>query len=77
MPGLNGTGPTGQGLFTGRGRGIRRGSTRRGVGGVSNCTCPKCGYTVTHTRGIPCTNQKCPECGTPLQGDFCLPSKTK
>lgn len=41
----------------GRGRGLSR-----------ECECPNCGYTMPKTRGVPCFNTRCPECGTPLCG---------
>jgi len=28
------------------------------------CVCPKCGLTLTHTLGTPCTSMRCPECGS-------------
>ena len=28
------------------------------------CVCPKCGSTLTHTLGTPCTSMRCPECGS-------------
>ncbi|MCB9002018.1 MAG: DUF134 domain-containing protein [Bacteroidales bacterium] len=30
------------------------------------CVCPKCGYTKKHMRGVPCRNERCPSCNTPL-----------
>ena len=50
----------------GDGQGV--GGPRQGVGGAGNCECPKCGKTVRHERGTPCTEQKCPECGAPMPG---------
>ena len=50
----------------GDGQGV--GGPRQGVGGAGKCECPKCGKTVKHERGIPCTEQKCPECGAPMTG---------
>ncbi len=35
-----------------------------GVGG--NCICPKCGSITGHQRGIPCQDQRCPECGAKM-----------
>lgn len=37
---------------------------RMGNGGC--CICPKCGYKKEHTPGIPCREEKCPECNIPL-----------
>ena len=95
MPGLDRTGPLGQGPRTGRGRGVGtgqgraagrgtglgqglgRGAGRRGVGGVAECVCPKCGHKAPHARGVPCTEVKCPKCETMMQGDYCLPEEKK
>lgn len=35
-----------------------------GVGG--HCICPKCGTKTPHQRGIPCQEERCPECGVKL-----------
>lgn len=41
--------------------------------GSSGCVCPKCGKEVTHEkRGIPCSELKCPVCGTPMKGRKCM-----
>lgn len=80
MPRLDGTGPLGQGPMTGRGMGrgagraLRTGNNGKGKrqGGSKECECPKCGYKELHTKGIPCTEKKCPKCGTPMRGIFCL-----
>ncbi len=47
----------------GRGRG-RMGRFAAGPGG--SCICPQCGYTVPHTAGTPCVQQKCPKCGNAM-----------
>lgn len=61
-----------QTIRPGRGRGMGRNAPRgRGRGGSTECTCPQCGNTIPHTRGIPCSQIKCPECGTPMRGAFC------
>ena len=39
--------------------------------GSDICTCPKCGHSETHPRGIPCNQVKCPKCGTLMTGEFC------
>ena len=58
MPGLDQTGPLGQGPFTGRGRG--RG---QGFGAPSiNCVCSNCGYQETKKPGVPCASLVCPKC---------------
>lgn len=65
MPGGDGTGPTGAGPGTGRGRGARQGRRiGRGMGLGGNCLCPSCGTIIPHQTGMPCTELKCPKCGT-------------
>jgi len=51
-----------------KGRGFGRGGLRQGIGGPSFCRCPKCGYTVAHTRGTSCASMICPKCGLRLVG---------
>lgn len=69
MPGMDGTGPSGQGPMTGRGQGMAR--PGQGLGGSGDCVCPKCGAKSPHARGIPCSNTNCPKCGAPMRGVFC------
>ena len=64
MPNRDGTGPMGQGPRTGRMGGQGR--------GTKTCTCPKCGYEQNSTRGIPCTQNNCLKCKTPMKGNWCL-----
>jgi len=56
--------------FFGRGLGQARGRGRQpdgfGLGPEGDCVCPKCGSKATHKRGIPCYEQKCSECGSPM-----------
>jgi hypothetical protein len=77
MSRLDGTGPLGQGPMTGRGRGKDMGNHNGNSivgnrqGGNKECTCPKCSHKEPHTRGIPCSEKKCPKCGLPMKGIFC------
>lgn len=67
MPRGDGTGPRGQGPGTGRGQGGRNFSSGRFAGGSGpggNCVCPACGTKKAHQPGMPCTQIKCPKCGT-------------
>lgn len=45
----------------GRGIGVRSGHPRV-------CKCNQCGYETPKTPGVPCRNDKCPECGGVLCG---------
>ena len=71
MPRGDGTGPMGKGPGTGRGQGFGgqgggggRGGFAAGPGG--ECICTKCGRTIPHQQGTPCTQVNCPSCGTPM-----------
>lgn len=35
-----------------------------GVGG--ECVCPKCDVVIPHRRGVPCQEERCPECGAKM-----------
>ena len=69
MPRGDGTGPRGPGGGQGRGRGGgsagRMGGPLAG-GPAGNCLCPQCGHREPHERGAPCTQKKCPKCGTAM-----------
>ena len=39
---------------------------RRGAGGRDLCYCDACDRAFPHERGIPCTEQKCPNCGAAM-----------
>jgi uncharacterized protein len=39
-----------------------------GAGPPRVCKCHQCGYESPKTPGVPCRNDKCPECGAPLCG---------
>ena len=49
-------------------QGVGRGRVGRGAGPPRVCKCHQCGYETQKAQGIPCRNDKCPECGTPLCG---------
>ncbi len=64
----------GRGAGMGRGRGLGAGRGGGGMGRMGGfaagpggyCVCPKCGYKVEHQVGVPCYQQKCPKCGSPM-----------
>lgn len=41
-------------------------SHHTGLGPEGYCICPQCGYKKLHTPGIPCREEKCPNCGAVL-----------
>jgi hypothetical protein len=41
-----------------------QGGGRMGAGG--SCICPKCGRRQAHQPGVPCLEERCPECGSAL-----------
>ncbi|MCX5811766.1 MAG: hypothetical protein NT178_04385 [Proteobacteria bacterium] len=73
MPRGDGTGPTGTGPMPGC-KGIGRGTGAAGqgrmggraLGAAGECLCPQCGERTPHEQGIPCSDQKCPKCGTAM-----------
>lgn len=50
-------------------QGQGQGNPPQGTGGTDTCVCPKCGATMAHERGTPCTEQNCPECGAAMVGE--------
>ncbi len=62
-----GTGPEGLGDAGGRSALSRPGAWNKAQGGPGGfCVCPKCGATVPHERGIPCSQVRCPECSAAM-----------
>ena len=60
------------GSGTGRGAangGMGRNRTNAGLGKGGLCICSSCGASVSHQRGIPCYNMKCPNCGAAMVRD--------
>ena len=45
----------------GRGRGHQAGLGPEGI-----CFCPKCGFRKPHVAGLPCQEERCPQCGSVL-----------
>jgi hypothetical protein len=39
----------------------------RSIEGASTCVCPQCGQEMPGTRGLLCSQQRCPECGLALE----------
>jgi uncharacterized paraquat-inducible protein A len=39
---------------------------KMGLGPHGFCFCPKCGYKKPHEAGIPCREERCPNCGVRL-----------
>ena len=61
----------GSGQKPGGGQGLGRGGRGRqpggfGLGPSGECICPKCSIKAPHQTGIPCYEQRCPKCGTPM-----------
>jgi predicted amidophosphoribosyltransferase len=39
---------------------------RHEMGAGGTCLCPKCGERMPHTRGQPCQDLRCPNCGAKM-----------
>jgi len=53
-------------LERGEGQGVD--GPKQGDGGASKCVCPKCGTSISHEKGKPCSEIKCPKCGATMGG---------
>ena len=56
----------GRGLGRGGGRGRMGGPLAAGPGGICVCTNQECKNEIPHQTGVPCAQQKCPKCGSPM-----------
>lgn len=54
------------GVGLGAGRRHRLGGGRGGLGAGGDCVCLRCGSRSPHLQGMPCLEQRCPECGAAL-----------
>ncbi|NIQ88594.1 MAG: hypothetical protein GWN93_05760 [Deltaproteobacteria bacterium] len=63
-------------LEAGRGEGAGNGGERQGDGGAGTCVCPECGATAQHEKSVPCSEHKCPKCGTAMGGQSVASSDT-
>ncbi len=55
-------------LKAANGTGLGVDNEPQGSGGTDTCYCHACDVTVTHGRGVPCTELSCPNCGEPMSG---------
>lgn len=39
---------------------------RHDMGPGGDCVCPKCGERLPHRTGVPCQEERCPECGAKM-----------
>lgn len=60
-----GRGMGGGGMGGGRGMG-GGGMGGGGMGASGSCLCPKCGGRFPHQPGVPCMQERCPQCGVAL-----------
>ena len=64
--GGQGGGGRGGGRGAGRGTGSGTGTAGGGMGSGGACICPKCGQRAPHRPGVPCLDERCPECGVAM-----------
>lgn len=50
---------------------MKKARQRDGSVSTDQCVCPKCGYKTVHVKGNPCTETRCPKCGSYMKGDYC------
>lgn len=55
--------------FSWQGKGKFEGTIKEaaGSGPKGECVCPKCGHTISHQKGIPCSSLKCAKCDVKLE----------
>jgi hypothetical protein len=57
----------GRGAGRNRGRGECGGMGRGGGAGArGRCVCPRCGRAEEHVAGVPCMQERCPDCGVAM-----------
>jgi hypothetical protein len=56
----------GAGAGSGGGRGAGYGKGGGGMGAGGSCLCPKCGRRSLHRQGVPCLQERCPDCGVAM-----------
>jgi hypothetical protein len=42
------------------------GQKRHNMGGGGFCICPKCDFKMPHKNGVPCQDERCPNCNAKL-----------
>lgn len=51
-----------------RGQGVGVDGPKQFDGGADFCVCPSCGYKTVHTKGVPCKEITCSNCGASMGG---------
>lgn len=64
LPGFGGGGGFGRKSGLGGGKGRMNGSVQTGPNGF--CICSNCGTKLPHKQAQPCSNVKCPHCGSAM-----------
>ena len=41
---------------------MRKKGRQHKMGPIGECVCPKCEMRITHRRGVPCQEERCPRC---------------